>query len=353
VGDANNKERMEAPMVRYVDLITDAVQNGRKDDGAPSPSAAIPDSFFSRAAQKPTAKEPDSDKDIYLSLWKHLQAIKLSIMEKKAFDLLPLKEQVRAIAGSPEIVDRLYHYTTRYGNEEDYTASHSINTMIYALKIGLRLEYGPNDLEALGLAALMHDIGMFTIPDSILRKPESLSDAETATVRKHPEIGRDCLSPWSAEMPWLAQTACEHHELEDGSGYPRGLKGEQISEFAKIIGLASTYEAMTHERPHRRCVSVRELIDTKNRSFSPRVMRAFLEQISLYPIGSFVRLNNRTLGKVVGTHDGQPLRPVVKVLEDADGNRMTEEKTVNLLGNPILWVTGAVSDEELSRIKEK
>jgi hypothetical protein len=98
---------------------------------------------------------------------------------------------------------------------------------------------------------------------------------------------------------------------------------------------------------------VRELIDTKNRSFTPRAMRAFLEQISLYPIGSFVRLNNRTIGKVVGTHDGQPLRPVVKILEDADGNRVLEEKTVNLLGNPILWVTGAVSDEELSRITEK
>ncbi len=66
-GDANNKERMEAPMVRYVDLITDAVQNGRKDDGTPSPSAAIPDSFFSRAAQKPAVKEPESDKE-YLPL---------------------------------------------------------------------------------------------------------------------------------------------------------------------------------------------------------------------------------------------------------------------------------------------
>jgi HD-GYP domain-containing protein (c-di-GMP phosphodiesterase class II) len=227
-----------------------------------------------------------------------------------------------------------------------------MNTMIYALKIGLRLEYSPDQLEALGLAALLHDIGMFTIPDSILKKPDSLSDEETAAVRRHPEIGRDFLAPWRTEMPWLAETACEHHELEDGSGYPRGLRGEQVSEFAKIIGLASTYEAMTHDRPHRRCVSVRELVDTKNRSFSPRVMRAFLEQISLYPIGSFIRLNNRTIGKVVGTHDGQPLRPVVRVLMDADGNRVTEEKTVSLLGNPILWVTGAVSDEELSRIEK-
>jgi len=340
-------------MVRYVDLITDAVQSGRKDDTTPVPSSSTPESFFTRAAQAPAAKKSDSDKDVYLSLWKHLQAIKVSVMEGKSFDIIPLQEQVRAIAGSPETIDRLYHYTTRYGNEEDYTASHSINTMIYALKIALRLEYAAGDLEALGLAALTHDVGMFTIPDSILRKPETLSAEETATVRKHPEIGRSALAPWSAEMPWLAQTALEHHELEDGSGYPRGLRGEQISEVAKIVGLASTYEAMTHERPHRRCVSVRELIDTKNRSFSPRVMRAFLEQISLYPIGSFVRLNNRTLGKVVETHAGQPLRPVVQIMEDTDGNLVTEEKTVNLLGNPILWVTGAVSDEELSRIRER
>jgi len=324
-------------MVRYVDLITDAVQSGRKHETAPAPAA----------------KEPDSDKDIYLSLWRHLQAVKVGMLETKGFDIQPLQDQVRLIAGSPEIIDRLYHYTTRYGNEEDYTASHSINTMIYALKIAQRLEYAPGDLEALGLAALLHDVGMFAVPDAILRKPEALSPEETAAVRRHPETGRSALAPWSAEMPWLAQTACEHHELEDGSGYPRGLKGEQISEFAKIVGLASTYEAMTHERPHRRCVSVRELVDTKNRSFSPRVMRAFLEQISLYPIGSFVRLNNRTLGKVVGTHVGQPLRPVVQILEDADGNRVTDDRTVNLLGNPILWVTGAVSDEEFARIAGK
>ncbi|HOR31519.1 MAG TPA: HD domain-containing protein [Syntrophales bacterium] len=340
-------------MVRYVDLITDAVQSGRKDDAAQSPASAIPESFFSRAAQAPAVKEPDSDRDVYLALWKQMQSIKAGIREKTGFDILPLKEQVRAIAGSPDLLDRLYHYTTRFGNEEDYTASHSINTMIYALKIALRLEYAPEDLEALGLAALLHDVGMFAVPDSILLKPEPLSPGEAEAVRRHPEAGRDTLAPWSGEMPWLAQTAFEHHELEDGSGYPRGIRGEQISEFAKIVGLASTYEAMTHDRPHRRCVSVRELIDTKNRSFSPRVMRAFLEQISLYPVGSFVRLNNRTLGRVIRTHAGQPLRPVMQIMEDADGNRVAEDRTVNLLGNPILWVTGAVSEEELARLTKE
>jgi HD-GYP domain-containing protein (c-di-GMP phosphodiesterase class II) len=338
-------------MVRYVDLITDAEQDSRKSDSAQVPSTAIPESLFSRAALRPEGSEPVSDKDIYLSLWRHLQIIKQCVLEKRGFDILPLQEQLRGIAGKPDIIDRLYHYTTQYGNEKDYTASHSINTMIYALKIGLRLDYAQDHLEELGLAALLHDVGMFTVPDSILRKPASLNDEETAEIRKHHEISRDILAPWSKEMPHLARVAYEHHEREDGSGYPCGLRGEQISEYAKITGLASTYEAMTHDRPHRRCVSVRELIDTKNRAFSPRVMRSFLEQISLYPIGSFVKLNNRTVGKVIRTHDGQPLRPVVTILVDADGMRVTEEKTVNLLGNPILWVMGTVSDAEMSRLQ--
>jgi hypothetical protein len=79
-------------------------------------------------------------------------------------------------------------------------------------------------------------------------------------------------------------------------------------------------------------------------------MKAFLEQISFYPVGSVIKLNNRMVGKVTATNEGQPLRPVVKILIDADGNRVAEEKTVNLFGNPIIWVTGPVSENELPQI---
>jgi HD-GYP domain-containing protein (c-di-GMP phosphodiesterase class II) len=192
---------------------------------------------------------------------------------------------------------------------------------------------------------------MFAVPEFILKKPGSLTDEETGMIRRHTEIGRDRLSAWIREMPSLSRVAHEHHEREDGSGYPRGLKGNEIPEYAKIVGLADTYDAMTHDRPHRRAISVRELIDTKNRSFPQRVMKAFLEQISFYPVGSVIKLNNRMVGRVVATNAGQPLRPVVKILIDADGNPVTEEKTVNLLGNPIVWVTGPVPEKELPRIE--
>jgi HD-GYP domain-containing protein (c-di-GMP phosphodiesterase class II) len=338
-------------MVRYVDLIKDVEENTGDPGALQPPPATMPWESRRKPAERFAGRQVESDKETYLSLRQPLLAIKTSLLGKRDFDVSSLKELVRDIVGNWDMVDRLYHYTTLFGHEEDFTASHSINAMVYALKIGRSLDYTREELEALGLSALLHDVGMFTIPESILKKPGILSDEETGVIQRHTEIGSDRLSAWSREMPFLSTVAHEHHEREDGSGYPRGLKGNQISEYAKIVGLADVYDAMTHDRPHRRAISVRELIDTKNRSFPPRLMKAFLEQISFYPVGSVIKLNNRMVGKVIATNEGQPLRPVVQILIDADGNRVAEEKTVNLFGNPIIWVTGPVSEKELPQIE--
>ncbi|HTZ39227.1 MAG TPA: HD domain-containing phosphohydrolase [Syntrophales bacterium] len=338
-------------MVRYVDLIKDVEETTADPAVLHPPAAKIAWESRRKPAQRIAESQAASDKETYLSLRQHLLMIKASLLDKRNFDVEPLKELVRNIVGEWDMVDRLYHYTIRFGHEEDFTASHSINTMIYALKMGRGLDYPREDLEALGLAALLHDVGMFTVPESIVKKPGSLTGEETDRIREHTDIGRECLSAWMREMPFLSRVAHEHHEREDGSGYPRGMKGDEISEYAKIVGLADTYDAMTHDRPHRRAISVRELIDTKNRSFPSRVMKAFLEQISFYPVGSVIKLNNRMVGRVVATNTGQPLRPVVKILIDADGNPVTDEKTVNLLGNPIVWVAGPVPEKEMPRLE--
>ena len=207
--------------------------------------------------------------------------------------------------------------------------------------------YEKNRLFELGLAALFHDVGMFRIPAEIINQPESLTEAEADLVRKHPEFGRDLLSAWREEYPFLPQVVYEHQERENGSGYPQGLPGDRMSEYAKIVGIVDTYEAMTHDRPHRRAISVRELIESRNRQFSPRIIKVFLEQISLYPIGSFVKLNNRAIGRVIATHDQQPLSPVVKLLYDAAGQKVVEERVVDLRENRLLWIAGNVPVEEM------
>jgi HD-GYP domain-containing protein (c-di-GMP phosphodiesterase class II) len=332
-------------MVRYVDLIKDTAN----DMGSKGPAASpfLDTVLNPHGAGKKKGSDPDDDNNLYLVLRDNLQIVRQSVIEGRPFEIDSLQDLVSQILDRPQSVEHMYRYTSLFGHEEDYTASHSINTLIYSLKVGMGLEYERQALLELGLAALLHDVGMFRVPDAIIRKSDSLTESEVAIVQRHPETGRDILSAWDDRMPALARTAYDHHEREDGSGYPRGLRGDQISECAKIVGLTSTYEAMTHDRPHRRALSLRELIATRNREFSAQLMKVFLEQISFYPIGSYVRLNNRTLGKVIATNDGQPMRPVIQILVDVDGNRITEEKILNLKGNSILWVSGIVREEEI------
>ena len=172
-----------------------------------------------------------------------------------------------------------------------------------------------------------------------------------ALVKRHPELGKNLLFKFKDQLPWLARAVHEHQERENGHGYPRGIKGDEIDEYAKIIGICDSYEAMTHNRPHKKaimqCTSVRELIETKDLLFPTKILRAFLEELSLYPIGSCVKLNNNSIGRVIDTNKDQPLKPIIKILFDGHGNKVTEERIIDLKVNTVLNILGGVSEDEL------
>jgi len=117
------------------------------------------------------------------------------------------------------------------------------------------------------------------------------------------------------------------------------------------VGIVDTYEAMIHNRPHRKAimehVSIRELIWSKSLMFSPKIIKAFIKEISIYPIGSYVRLNNRAAGMVIATNEENPMKPALKLLFDGQGNIMMEDKIIKLDENPLLHIVESVSEEEI------
>ncbi len=191
---------------------------------------------------------------------------------------------------------------------------------------------------------------MVTLPEEFFTKGR-LEERDIERLQRHPIDGHRILSALDEPHGWLADIALHEHERFDGSGYPNGLKGDQIHEYARIIGVADFYAGLTRSRPERRGLlpfeAVKEIIQTHKQKFDPRVVRVLLTKLSAFPIGSLVKLNSGASGRVVATDEGSPLRPDIQVLYDAQGRPVQEERIVRLREYPILHITDAIYEDEL------
>jgi len=166
--------------------------------------------------------------------------------------------------------------------KDHYTQGHSAATMFHALGVAKKLGLGPDELCAVELGALFHDIGKIGIPEHILRKPDKLTELEWAEMKAHPAIGANLL----AQVPNLERIrpiVLAHHERYDGTGYPNGLKGNDIPLAAQIISVADTYQAMTSSRTYRPALAhrdaIKELRKVAGTQLSPTVVEAFIQEI--------------------------------------------------------------------------
>lgn len=164
--------------------------------------------------------------------------------------------------------------------KDPYTRGHSDGVAAFALRIGEAMNFSAEQMVALEMAAYLHDIGKIGIPEDILLKPGKLTDVEMSQMRHHPLIGANILKP--VAFPWpIAPIVRHHHEAFDGSGYPAGLRSEEIPILARVITVADSFEAMVADRPYRRGRSHQEAMLELRRcsgaQFDPRVVDAFIE----------------------------------------------------------------------------
>ncbi|HHY46345.1 MAG TPA: diguanylate cyclase [Firmicutes bacterium] len=163
------------------------------------------------------------------------------------------------------------------------TEEHARRLQELALQVGRALKLSDRELDELALLAVLHDIGKIPIPDKVLMKPDRLSLEEWETMRKHPEIGYR-IAQASSELAHIADAILAHHERWDGTGYPQGLKGNEIPLISRIIAIADAYDAMTHGRPYKKAISreeaLQELIRCAGKQFDPELVRVFVDMVS-------------------------------------------------------------------------
>jgi HD-GYP domain-containing protein (c-di-GMP phosphodiesterase class II) len=203
----------------------------------------------------------------------------------------------------------------RLKTADDYTYLHSV--AVCALMIALSGKLGLDEAQTrhAGLAGLMHDLGKAAMPMDVLNKPGKLTDAEFAIIKRHPEEGHRMLQAGGVDVITL-DVCLHHHEKMDGSGYPHGLKGEQISLYARMGAVCDVYDAITSNRAYKAgwepAESVRRMTEWCEGHFDKRVFQAFVKSIGIYPTGSLVRLTSGRLAVVIGQGRTSLLKPVVR-----------------------------------------
>ncbi|MDI9569815.1 MAG: HD-GYP domain-containing protein [Pseudomonadota bacterium] len=297
------------------------------------------------------AHEGAAVRKIYLAAKEYMALIRRSVLARESFPLEPALVYVNNILNSSvDVTSQIYQLTVDYEREDDYYLSSPVNVMVYGLKVAQGMGYEKTRLIELGLAALLHDVGMFLVPDAVLKKEGRLTEEEMNLIRRHPETAVEILAAHRDVYPKMLRAIYEHQERANGQGYPRGLKGGEICEYAQIIGICDSYEAMTHHRPHKKPLlqteSIKELIGSRSNLFDPRIIKAFLDEISIFPVGAYVRLNNRNIGRVVATNRGNPMKPVLRLVSDEKGRPIEPGRMLDLRNHPILNIERSVSFDE-------
>ena len=236
----------------------------------------------------------------------------------RADQLTPLVDEISAsMARNPFALTSVTQLKARH----EYTYLHSVAVCALMINFARHLELDPQQVEDLGVAGLLHDVGKVAVSDEILNKPGALSKDEMRSVRGHPVAGHRLLAS-SPGAPDLALELClRHHEKVDGTGYPGRLSGDELSLSARMGAICDVYDAVTSNRPYKDawtpCEALTQMQQWKGH-FDPALLDRFADSLGIYAVGTLVRLSTGELGVVVGSAGEADEDVVVRAFFDCE-----------------------------------
>lgn len=295
---------------------------------------------------------------------KDLEIEELLTMEMRTKALMSIKELdvdgARDVA--KEIVDKILRSESvsldmiDLRSFDDYTYYHSVNVAVLATIVGMGMGYSVDDLKALCMAGMFHDIGKQSIPPEILNKPGSLTAEEFEVIKQHPQKSYDFLSDkWETTSNIKMGVLC-HHENEDGTGYPLGITGDRIHPFAKILHVVDVYDALSSKRPYKKAYARSEaleyLMGGSMSMFSAEVINVFMRYVPIYPKGMGVILSDGREGIICGNNKASSLRPRVRITDGTEVDLMDVERysTLTILKQ---HDEEALTAEEIEKIEQE
>lgn len=225
---------------------------------------------------------------------------------------------------------------------DDYTYYHSVNVAVLSVVLGVAMGLERRDLNNLGFAALLHDIGKVFVKKELLNKKDELTLEEFEEVKMHSQIGYEYVRRGIGVSNVVQMGILDHHEKYGGGGYPNNLSGKHISLFGRIIAVADVYDALTSDRPYRKAVlpsnAVEYIMGSVMTRFDPEIVSVFVRKIAPYPIGTCVKLSNGAKGIVIENFEEYSMRPCIRIFEE-DGKHLEKPYEMMLSEKKYLHIT--------------
>lgn len=293
-------------------------------------------------------KGADIEVDSYVLEETRLQVFKIlrnslpKIRAGESFESRAIRARVCDIMSKIMQTEELMIYLTDVKSLRDHTFDHSVNVCMLALLTGIALGYEQRQLTELGVGALLHDVGKVAVLDKIVNNPKVLVADDYKEMQKHAEYGYETLIKARHIGASAAEVAGQHHERFNGKGYPCGLTGYEIHEYARIVAIADVYNALSTDRPYRAgmlpCEAEEIIQQGSGTDFDPDMVREFIGITVPYPLGSMVRLNSGYLGIVVSVPPQFPSRPRIQLLYDNEGTQVAGIRIVDLMVDSSVFI---------------
>ncbi len=277
--------------------------------------------------------------------------------ELDTLPLVPVSDKVKEIISQlKEHKELLLNIDFDLKESDSYIIYHSIKTTLLVLAIVDFLKFPAHKQIEIGIAAMLHKLGMLLLPSQIYKKKGALSSRELQVIRTHPVISYKTLK--SAEFPVSILIAVlDHHEYINGTGYPRKLTGDKISLYGKILAVASAFAAATTKRPFRNELDghsgIIDLLKGKGTKYDGNILRTLVLIMSLYPVGTYVKLTNNSKGVVLKTNLATPKNPILKLLLDENGVPYNNRPVLQTRPEDEIQIARTLDKEEIQAIKTK
>ena len=227
---------------------------------------------------------------------------------------------------------------TKLKRKDSYSFGHSIDVSIYMVAFGRCLRFPEAQLNILGVGGLLLDVGKILLPDGLLEKKGTLKPEENAALKRHVQFGMQLVQNAQSFPPEVLDIIENHHERQNGSGYPKGLRADEIGMFANMAAIVDCFQALTSVRPYAAPMppseALQSLYDWKDRFFHGALVEQFIQCVGIYPVGSLVELNTGEVGIVISQNRVRRLLPKVLLILDAVKKAYSYPVTLDLINKP-------------------